>query len=315
MLIRGVNCRVYFPKEQRTRGLFIYCHGGGWALGKARFMDTVIFSLIRRLGCVVVAPDYKLAPEHPYPGPNNDYEALVKGIYEEYYKELNIDKDRIIIAGDSAGGHLTAAICQRLVKQNKINYVKAQILIYPVTHVFAFHLPSFDEYREKMNGTGLLNPQYMARFILYYLGLSAHSENVKKLINCEHIHEELENDPKYQSFIGREALPYHRQDRYIDKYHRVDPQLAEIFLSLGTDPDVSPIFGISENLPPTMVLTAEYDILKDEGAQYARRVSENGVHTVWKHYPTAYHGVLNMIGSPVRRQMIRDIAEFTRDYI
>lgn len=46
-------------------------------------MDTVIFSLIRRLGCVVVAPDYKLAPEHPYPGPNNDYEALIKGIYEE----------------------------------------------------------------------------------------------------------------------------------------------------------------------------------------------------------------------------------------
>lgn len=32
---------------------------------------------------------------------------------------------------------------------------------------------------------------------------------------------ELENDPKYQSFIGREALPYHRQDRYIDKYHKV----------------------------------------------------------------------------------------------
>lgn len=43
---------------------------------------------------------------------------------------------------------------------------------------------------------------------------------------------------------------------------KVDSQLAEIFLSLGTDPDVSPIFGISENLPPTMVLTAEYDILK-----------------------------------------------------
>uniref|UniRef100_A0A1I7X5D0 Abhydrolase_3 domain-containing protein n=1 Tax=Heterorhabditis bacteriophora TaxID=37862 RepID=A0A1I7X5D0_HETBA len=79
---------------------------------------------------------------------------------------------------------------------------------------------------------------------------------------------------------------------------------------MGTNPDLSPIFGIRGDLPPAMVLTVEYDVLRDEGIQYAKRLEESGVQTEWKHYANAFHGQCNMPFSSLRREMIRDIVAY-----
>ncbi|KIH57495.1 hypothetical protein ANCDUO_12315 [Ancylostoma duodenale] len=78
------------------------------------------------------------------------------------------------------------------------------------------------------------------------------------------------------------------------------------FATKGMDPDVSPLFGVSKDLPPALVLTAEFDILRDEGIQYAMKLKEEGVPCDWKHYKRAFHGVCNMPYSLVRRDMYVD---------
>ncbi|VDO45757.1 unnamed protein product [Haemonchus placei] len=176
---------------------------------------------------------------------------------------------------------MAAVVSQRLAGRNE-NFIKCQILIYPVIHVFAFQLPSYLAYCDRYNGTSLLNPRAMARWILLYLGLPAHKKNV-----------ELEKKPRKAE----------------------DEDLLQMFSIKGANPDVSSLLGVTKDLPPAFVLTAEYDILRDEGIQYAEKLQKEGVPCKWKHYKSAYHGVCNMPYSLVRRNITRDICDFLKNFI
>lgn len=90
-------------------------HGGGYVIGTYAMQDAPLDRLCRKLGLVGVAPEYRLAPETPYPGPLEDcYRGLAWTF--EHADELGIDATRIGIGGVSAGGGLTAALAL-LVKQ------------------------------------------------------------------------------------------------------------------------------------------------------------------------------------------------------
>ncbi|KAK6760226.1 hypothetical protein RB195_021639 [Necator americanus] len=312
--IGGTKVRVYTPKEKKSSAALVFIHGGGWATMRAGYYDDLMCKFVRRLGVTVFSIDYRLAPEYPFPYPLDDCEAVVNDLYHDSYTRFNIDRDKICIAGDSAGGNLAAAVTQRLARRNE-NFVKCQVLIYPVIHVFSFQLPSYMAYYEKYNGTSLLNPRAMARWILLYLGLPAHKRNVEKVTSNQHISKKLCSTPEMQQLLGDSTPVSRRKMDLSEEPEKDDEALFRTFATKGTSPDVSPLFGISKDLPPAFVLTAEFDVLRDEGIQYARKLQEQGVQCDWKHYKTAFHGVCNMPYSVVRRDMVRDICRYLEKFI
>ncbi|HDZ39423.1 MAG TPA: alpha/beta hydrolase [Marinobacter sp.] len=94
---------------QATRGAVLYLHGGGYIIGSAATHKGLAGHLAKACGCMVVTPDYRLAPEHPFPAALDDAEAAWRALIEEGFAP-----GHIAIAGDSAGGGLAIALAMRL---------------------------------------------------------------------------------------------------------------------------------------------------------------------------------------------------------
>jgi acetyl esterase/lipase len=102
-------CRPTAPAPDRPRPVVYHVHGGGMVIGNNRVGVDVALDWGRELDMIVVSVEYRLAPEHPHPAP---FEDVYAGLLwtAEHAKELGGDPERILIAGASAGGGLTAAL-------------------------------------------------------------------------------------------------------------------------------------------------------------------------------------------------------------
>ncbi|WP_417518491.1 alpha/beta hydrolase [Marinobacter sp.] len=94
---------------QTSRGAVLYLHGGGYIIGSAATHKGLTGHLAKSSGCMVVTPDYRLAPEHPFPAALDDAEAAWQALIDEGFAP-----GQIAIAGDSAGGGLAIALAMRL---------------------------------------------------------------------------------------------------------------------------------------------------------------------------------------------------------
>jgi acetyl esterase/lipase len=92
--------------------VLVWFHGGGFVLGSAVFSDPFCVEVVRELGIAVANVEYRLAPETPYPGPVDDGYAALMYLYE-HADELQIDRNRIAVGGQSAGGGIAAGIALR----------------------------------------------------------------------------------------------------------------------------------------------------------------------------------------------------------
>ena len=109
----------------------LYLHGGGWVVGDLASHDGVCRRLANLAGCRVLALDYRLAPEHPFPAAVDDGAAALHWMAGNA-AELGIDTTRMAVAGDSAGGNL-AAVLALMGRDATVPATAFQLLLYPVT--------------------------------------------------------------------------------------------------------------------------------------------------------------------------------------
>jgi acetyl esterase len=125
-----VPVRIYQPVGA-ARALIVYYHGGGWVIGALDEFDVLARQLVDRTGATVVLVDYRLAPEHRYPVAAEDSWAALVWI-DDHLEELAGSRVPLIVAGDSAGGNLSAIVAQRAKAEGGPD-ISLQVLVYPVT--------------------------------------------------------------------------------------------------------------------------------------------------------------------------------------
>jgi len=244
-----LSVRVYWPSGNGPFPGIVFFHGGGWVLGSLETHDALCRRLAYEGEAVVVAVEYPLSPESVFPG-SLEYCFEATQFVAKHADNLQIDPAKIIVAGDSAGGNLAAAVallsCERGGPQ-----LFMQVLIYPALNARC----DSDSYSRFAEGNGLTKIA-MQWFWQQYLGSSANPD----------------------------------------------------------DPIISP--GMSDNLqqlPPTHIVTAEYDVLRDDGEQFVKSLEEAGVPVTHKCYDGMLHGFIHFCGIfDVGREAISDIATVIR---
>jgi acetyl esterase len=244
-----IRVRIYTPHGGGPHPVLAYFHGGGWVLGSLDTHDGVCRSLCHRTGCLVVAVEYRRAPEHKFPAALEDCSAAVTWC-AEHAAEIGGDGTRLAIAGDSAGGNLAAGLALAL-RDKSGPTLALQVLIYPVTN-YEFNTATYHEYAV---GYGL------TRDSMWYFWRS------------------------YLAAPTDGASPY------------ASPLLAK---DLG-------------GLPPALILTAHYDVLRDEGEAYAARLAQAGVPVRCTRYLELNHGFVQVaaVCEPANRG-VQEIADALR---
>ena len=157
----SLRLRLYRPEAAGPWPVLLYIHGGGFVIGDLETHDKVCRTLCSHAGMLVVAVDYRLAPEHPFPAATDDAEAALRWVLANA-ATWGGDVSRIALAGDSAGAQLALVAARRVRSAS----VRALGLIYPV----AQHPDeSSASYRE--NGEGkFLTTGVVQWFVASYLG-------------------------------------------------------------------------------------------------------------------------------------------------
>ena len=202
-----IRARVLTP-QGTAQSVMVYYHGGGWVVGNIDDYDLVGRHLAEKCNAIVVMVDYRKSPEHKYPVPMQDCYAALNWV-EANRKKIGADKLPLIVAGDSAGGNLSAVMAQKTVAENGPK-IDLQVLVYPVTDG-RMQSESFTAEDKQL----FLNAELMAHFWAQYCD-AAQRENAD-----------------------------------------ASPLLVDDFSTVA----------------PAIVLTAEFDILVDEGKAYADKLA------------------------------------------
>jgi acetyl esterase/lipase len=166
----SIAVRIYWPPSHSNdqpdgdaAPVVLYFHGGGFVIGDLDTHDGTARQHAVGADAIVVSVDYRLAPEHPYPAAVEDAWAATLWVAANA-AELHGDARRIAVAGDSAGGTISAAVAQRA-RDNGAPPIVFQLLWYPST-MWDASLPSFAE-----NATApILDVKAVAEFSRWYAG-------------------------------------------------------------------------------------------------------------------------------------------------
>ena len=152
-IIEGIMSRWFIPEHiKHPEVTLFYLHGGGYCVGSTYTHRALIARLAREMGCKAIGIDYRLAPEHPYPAALDDSLKVYKHL-------LNNGHNKIIIAGDSAGGGLSMATMFKI-REQQLQLPIAAVLISPwvdLTH-------SGETIKTKANIDPLIAPELLEVF-------------------------------------------------------------------------------------------------------------------------------------------------------
>ncbi|EJL78832.1 esterase/lipase [Polaromonas sp. CF318] len=165
-----LGLRVYSPDTAGPWPVLLYAHGGGFVIGDLETHDKVCRTLCYHAGMLVVAVDYRLAPEHPFPAAPDDTEAALRWVLANA-TALGGDAGRIAVAGDSAGAQLALVAARRV----DARAVRALGLIYPVAQHPDQPSASYEENEGKFLSMGVMQ-WFMASYLGEQAGAQKHPD-------------------------------------------------------------------------------------------------------------------------------------------
>lgn len=222
-----LRLRLYDARDERAAGpVMVYFHGGGFVIGDLETHDPICAEVARVLDMPVVAVDYRLAPEHPWPAAPDDCIAAARWIASGP-AALGLDVTGLVLAGDSAGGNLAIVASLALRDVPAAVPVIAQWAIYPAADPATPH-PSFEDFSSG-----------------YFLTFESMS--------------------------------------WFDQCYKPD----------RSDPRYAPLVLGQAGMPPTLVVTAELDPIRDQGRAYAAACVRAGVPTMFHEARGQIHGFVN----------------------
>jgi acetyl esterase len=217
--------RVYTPQGEAPFPIVVFFHGGGWVVGTLDSYDPLCRALAAAVPAVVVSVDYRLAPEHRWPGAAEDAYAATLWA-SRHAAELGGAQHRLAVAGDSAGGNLAAVVALGA-RDRGGPAIAFQLLVYP----------ALDAAGDTGSWRGFADGFYLtAAGMRWY----------------------------WDHYLGGAD---------------------------GAAPDASPLrAAFLGGLPPALVVTADHDVLRDEGEAYAARLGEAGVAADVRRVEGVVHG-------------------------
>jgi len=312
-----VKVRIYQPKERESDGAMIFIHGGGFVLLDVDTYDGVTRELAKKSKMVTISIDYRLAPEHLFPAGIEDCVRAAAFFLREGHKGYGVDPTKVAVVGDSAGGNLAAVVARRLRGMADVPALKLQLLIYPVMQFVDFLTPSYQLYYQEYAGTSLLDPESIARWLMMYIGVDPTPEHLDMVLKNNHTTAEARQAQQFD-YVRHEHLPaaflngaMYKSSPSLYGNHQLYQKLEPFLLN----PDFSPLMASDlSNLPKAMIITMQYDILRDDGVWYAKRLREQGVDVTWKHYDGGFHGLIQFhteveLASTVLSDVIRFVRE------
>lgn len=161
--VKGGEIRARLYSNQEKEGpLTVFYHGGGFVFGNVDTHDSVCRLMARESGSKVLSVDYRLAPEHKFPTAVDDaYSAYLWAL--DHAGDLGMDASRVALAGDSAGGNLSAVVSVRARDEGK-QMPRVQALFYPVVGV-DLSSQSHREFSEGYFLTGALSEWFMQQYM------------------------------------------------------------------------------------------------------------------------------------------------------
>lgn len=141
-----IPVRVYTPEgSEGSTPAVVYIHGGGWVTGSVATHDGFCRRIAHGAGFRVVSVEYRLAPEHRFPAAVDDSLAATRWVLA-HAEELGVDPSRVAVAGDSAGGNLSAVVARRT--RGDARRPALQVLLYPALDATCL-LPSHQTFGER----------------------------------------------------------------------------------------------------------------------------------------------------------------------
>ncbi|XP_057895417.1 arylacetamide deacetylase-like 4 [Melospiza georgiana] len=284
-----VKVRIYQLKtsNKNLRRGILYFHGGVGRFGSIRAYERKCRYFCRKTNSVVVSVGYRLAPEHPFPAQFED--CLTAAIhFLRTAQDHGVDPSRVVICGDSSGGTLTAAVAQALVNRRDLPKLRAQILIYPFLQCVDLNLPSYQQNK----GVPILLKERTLVLGLKYVNVDLGIiEDVFK--GC-HVSEDRRL--KYQKWVSPDYIPHEFKTRGYKPSPTYLPsrEVCEVSEPMF-DPVFSPLLAedsVIAQLPETFILTCEFDVLRDDGLLYKKRLEDHGIKVTWCHLQEGFHGTV-----------------------
>lgn len=158
-----IPVRIYTPKTGNYFPIVIYSHDGSFVGGSIYTHDNICRKLSKNANAIVISINYRLAPENPFPAALWDVYNILQWTYKNA-ESINGDGKHIAVAGDSAGGNLSAAVCLMARDKNDL-HVDCQVLIYPCTNLYELNSKSWSSFSDKLN----ISKEDMEKFISLYI--------------------------------------------------------------------------------------------------------------------------------------------------
>jgi acetyl esterase len=166
-----IRLRLYWPNAAGPVPAIVYYHGGGHVIGSLDTHDFIARNLCAGAEALLVSVDYRMGPEHKFPGAVDDCFAALQWVHANA-ASLGADPGRVGVHGDSAGANL-AAVVALMARDAGGPRIRLQSLVYPVGD----YTLSGASYRKYAQGCGMLSPDAMAWFARHYLRSPADAED------------------------------------------------------------------------------------------------------------------------------------------